>query len=112
MAGAGAEEEDMGDINGPWNEGALAQPPAPPADRTEQLIQQMALLRDENRCLQEDVTDLCQCATQQGRPRAPAYRPDPDRYSIPRPPGWMPPSQGPVRDWDADKPPPFYQQGQ
>ncbi len=91
----------MGDLNDPWAGGALAQP----GDRMDQLIQQVALLRDENRRLQDNVTDLRQHATQRGRPGAPAYHPDPDRYSIPRPPGWQPLGQGPVGDWDANEPP-------
>ncbi len=63
----------MGDINGPWNETALRPLNASPEDRTEQLIQQMALLCDENRRLQDDITDLRQHANQRGRPGAPAY---------------------------------------
>ncbi len=43
------------------------------------------------------------------RPGAPLYRPDPDHYSIPQPPGWAPPGNGPVGDWDADEPPAFLQ---
>ncbi len=98
----------MGDVEDPWGGGAPAQPPAPPPeDRMDQLIQQVALLWDENLRLQNDVTDLRQRATQRGRPGAPAYAPDPDHYSIPRPPGWLPPGQGPVGDWDADEPPGF-----
>ncbi len=97
----------MGDINGPWNEGAPGPATDPPIDRTEQLIQQMALLHDENWRLQEDTTDLRQHANQRGRPGAPTYRPDPDHYSIPRPPGWGPPGQGPVGEWDANEPPAF-----
>ncbi len=110
IAGAGPGEVDMGDVTDPWNQQApqqpLApqQPPAPPQDRTEQLLQQVALLRDENLRLQNNVTDLQQRANQRGRPGAPPYRPNPDRYSIPRPPG-----QGPVGDWDADEPPAFLQ---
>ncbi len=106
----------MGDINDPWAGGAPNQPPdqppAPPEDRTDQLVQQMALLWDENLWLQNDIADLCQRAMQRGRPGAPAYHPDPDRYSIPWPPGWAPPGNGPVGDWDADEPLPSYQQGQ
>ncbi len=79
IAGAGAGEEEMGDLNNPWAGGA----PAQPGDRTDQLIQQVALLQDENRRLQDNVTDLRQHAMQRGRPGAPAYHPDPDRYSIP-----------------------------
>ncbi len=44
----GTGVEDMGDLNDLWGAGALNQPPAPPIDRTDQLIQQVALLRDEN----------------------------------------------------------------
>ncbi len=111
IAGAGQGEAEMGDAEDLWGNNApqqpLPQPPAPPQDRTDQLIQQVALLRDENLRLQNDIADLRQCATQQGRPGAPAYHPDPDHYSIPRPPGWAPPGNGPVGDWDADKPPAF-----
>ncbi len=113
IAGAGAGEEDMGDVADPWGNGIPNQPlpenplPVPPVDRTDQLIQQVALLRDENLQLQNDITDLCQRATQRGRPGAPAYHPDPDHYSIPRPTGWTPPGLGPVRNWDADEPPTF-----
>ncbi len=50
MAGAGgAGEASMDDINGPWNKGAPGPAMAPPVDRTDQLMQQMARLRDENR---------------------------------------------------------------
>ncbi len=104
----------MGGIEDLWGTGApnqpLPQPPVPlqaPQDRTDQLIQQVALLRDENLCLHNDVADLRQCAMQRGRPGAPAYHPDPDHYSIPCPPGWAPPGNGPIGDWDADKPPAF-----
>ncbi len=105
----------MGDVADSWGgqapqqPPASQQPPAPPPDRMDQLIQQVALLRDENLRLQNNVADLRQCANQRGRPRAPAYRPDPDHYSIPRPPGWTPPGNGPVGDWDADEPPAFLQ---
>ncbi len=120
IAGAGAGEADMGNVNDPWGSDAPAQPPvpppapapAPPVDRTAQLIQQMAILRDKNLRLQNDVTDLRQRAMQRGRPGAPAYHPDPDHYSILCPPRWMPPGQGPVGNWDADEPPLSYQQGQ
>ncbi len=108
IAGAGEGGGDMGDVADPWAGGVPRQPPLP-ADRTDQLIQQMALLRDENLRLQNDVADLRQQATQWGRPGAPAYRPDLDRYSIPRPPGWAPPGDGPVGDWDANEPPAFLQ---
>ncbi len=111
IAGAGEGEADMGDVEDPWGGGApaqpLAPPPVPPPDRVAQLIQQMALLRDENLQLHNDVADLWRNANQRGRPGAPAYHPDPDHYSIPRPPGWAPPGNGPVRDWDANKPPAF-----
>ncbi len=76
----------MGDVADPWAGGAPQQPPvppqAPPPDRMDQLIQQVALLWDENLHLHNDVADLRQRAAQQGRPGAPAYRPDPDHYSI------------------------------
>ncbi len=52
----------MGEVEDLWGGGALAQPPAPPPvpppDRVAQLIQQMALLRDENLRLHNDVVDL------------------------------------------------------
>ncbi len=61
IAGAGAGEE-MGDIEDPWGTGTPnqppAQPPAPPQDRTDQLIQQVALLRDENLRLHNDIANL------------------------------------------------------
>ncbi len=44
IAGAGAEETDMGDAVDPWGNNAPNQLLAPPADRTDQLIQQVALL--------------------------------------------------------------------
>ncbi len=81
IAGAEEGEADMGDVEDPWG-GAPAQPPAPPVDRMDQLIQQVALLWDENLRLQNDVADMQQHAMQRGRPSAPAYHPDPDRYSI------------------------------
>ncbi len=87
IAGAGAGETDMGDVEDPWGGGAPAQPPAPPLvpppDRLAQLMQQMALLWDENLRLHNDVADLRQHANQRGRPGAPTYTPDPDHYSIP-----------------------------
>ncbi len=111
IAGAGAGEDDMGDAADPWGNNAPGPPPVPlanpPQDRTDQLIQQVALLWDENLRLHNDIADLRQCATQWGRPGAPAYRPDLDHYSNPQPPGWAPPGQGPVGDWDADEPPTF-----
>ncbi len=70
---AGAGEADMGDVADLWAGGAPAQLPDNPADRMDQLIQQVALLRNENRHLQDDITDLRQRAAQRGRPRAPAY---------------------------------------
>ncbi len=77
----------MGDVEDLWRGGApaqpLAPPPAPPPDRVVQLMQQMTLLQDENLRLHNDVADLRQRANQRGRPGAPAYQPDPDRYSIP-----------------------------
>ncbi len=76
--------EDTGD---PWGDHAPGPPPVPqadpPQDRTDQLIQQVALIRDENLRLQNDVADLRQRATQRGRPGAPTYHPDPDHYLIP-----------------------------
>ncbi len=57
IAGAGQGEE-MGDVEDPWGTGAPNQLPAPPQDRTDQLIQQVALLCNENHRLQQDVTDL------------------------------------------------------
>ncbi len=93
IAGAGPDQDDMGDVADPWNKRAPQQPPAPqqplalPQDRTDQLIQQVALLWDENLRLQNNVMDLRQHANQRGRPRAPAYAPDLDHYSIPQPPG-------------------------
>ncbi len=75
----------------------------------DQLIQQVALLQDENLRLHNDVADLRQRANQRGRPGAPPYRPDPDHYSIPRPPGWGPPGHGPIGEWDATKLPAFLQ---
>ncbi len=87
IAGAGAGQDDMGDVADPWGDNTPEQPPVPPGnppqDRTDQLIQQVALLRDENLHLQNDVADLRQCVAQRGRPGAPAYHPDPDHYSIP-----------------------------
>ncbi len=97
----------MGGVEDPWGTGAPAQPPAPPQDRTDQLIQQMAILHDENLRLQNDVADLRQCAMQRGRQGAPAYYPDPDHYLVLRPPGWTPPGGGPVGEWDANEPPAF-----
>ncbi len=77
-------EEGMGNVEDPWGDNAPAQPPPPPpVDRVEQLIQQVALLRDENLRLHNDVADLRQRTAQQGRPGVPAYCPDPDHYSIP-----------------------------
>ncbi len=112
IAGAGPGEADMEDVANTWDNHAPQppapeQPPPPPPDRTDQLIQQVALLRDENLRLQNDVADLRQRANQRGRPGAPPYRPDPDHYSIPRPPGWMPPGQGPIGEWDDNDPPAF-----
>ncbi len=113
IAGAGTGKADMGDVEDLWGGGApaqpLAPPPVPPPDRLAQLVQQMALLWDENLWLHNNVADLQQRANQRGRPRASAYAPDPDRYSIPRPPGWVPPGNGPVGDWDANEPPAFLQ---
>ncbi len=105
IAGAGVEE--MEDLNDPWGGGSAESAAGTSRRQDGPADQQMALLRDENRHLQEDVNDLRQCATQWGRPGAPAYHPDPDCYSIPQPPGWQPLGQGPVRDWDADEPPAF-----
>ncbi len=106
----------MGDVEDPWGGGAPAQPPAPPLvpppDRLAQLVQQVTLLQDENLQLHNDIVDLQQRANQRGRPGAPAYAPDPDRYSIPQPPGWAPPGNGPVRDWEANEPPPSCSRGQ
>ncbi len=45
----------------------------PTTRRTDQLIQQVALLWDENLRLQNDVADLRQHANQRGRPGAPPY---------------------------------------
>ncbi len=50
---AGAGEVEMPDVADPWGDGALNQPPPvppppPPVDRMAQLVQQMALLWDEN----------------------------------------------------------------
>ncbi len=73
----------------------------------DQLIQQMAQLRNKNQQLNNDLDNLRQRTQQRGRPGALPYRPDPDQYSIPRPPGWAPPGQGPVGDWDADELPAF-----
>ncbi len=75
----------MGEAEEPWGNNVPAQVPTPPLpqDRTDQLIQQVALLWDENLCLHNDVADLRQHAAQRGRPGAPAYHPDPDRYLIP-----------------------------
>ncbi len=54
-AGLGGDMEDMGD---PWGDHAPGPPPVPlagpPQDRTDQLIQQVALLQDENLRLQND----------------------------------------------------------
>ncbi len=112
IAGAGPVEEMEG-AEDPWGNNAPGPPPVPPADppqdRTDQLIQQVALLRDENLRLHNDVADLRQRANQRGRPGAPAYIPDPDRYSIPRPPGWTPPGNRPVGDWEANEPLAFLQ---
>ncbi len=61
IAGAGTGEVDMGDVADPWAGGAPQQPPAlpqlpaSPQDRMDQLIQQVALLRDENLWLHNDV---------------------------------------------------------
>ncbi len=65
IAGAGAEGE-MGDVEDPWGMGVPNQPPpgGPPQDRMDQLIQQVALLWDENLQLHNDIVDLRQCATQ------------------------------------------------
>ncbi len=57
LAGAGPGEADMEDVANAWGNQAPQppvpeQPPPPPPDRTDQLIQQMALLRDENLRLQ------------------------------------------------------------
>ncbi len=58
----------MGDVEDPWAGGAPAQPPAllpvPPPDRVVKLIQQVALLRDENLWLHNGVADLQQCTNQ------------------------------------------------
>ncbi len=45
---------------GPQQPPAPQQLPAPPPDRTDQLIQQVALLQDENLWLHNDVADLRQ----------------------------------------------------
>ncbi len=104
------EKSTWGDVADPWGGQAPQQPPAPPPDdRTDQLIWQVALLQDENLQLHNDIADLRQRANQRGRPGAPPYRPDPDHYSIPRPPGWTPPGDRPVGDWDADNPLAFLQ---
>ncbi len=65
IAGAGPGEVDMGDVADPWGGQAPQQPPAlqqpaalPPDNRTDQLIWQVALLRDENLRLHNNVADL------------------------------------------------------
>ncbi len=63
IAGAGVEE--MGDLQDLWVGGPPQLPqPGPPVDRMAQLVQQMALLQDENLRLQHDVADLRQRAMQ------------------------------------------------
>ncbi len=106
----------MEDVADPWGKEAPQRPPAPqqppappPDNRMDQLIWQVALLRDENLRLHNDVADLRQHANQRGRPGAPPYRPDPDHYSIPQLPGWTPPGDRPVGDWDVNEPPAFLQ---
>ncbi len=74
-------------------------------DRVNQLMQQMVNLRGENTQLRNEVQDLRQ--GNQGRPGTPPYRPDPDFYSIPRPPGWGPLGVGPMGEWDAADAPAF-----
>ncbi len=80
IAGAGPGEADMEDVAHAWGDQVPQQPPAPqqptappPDNRTDQLIRQVTLLRDENLRLQNDVADLRQRANQRGRPRAPPY---------------------------------------
>ncbi len=111
IAGAGAGEADMGEVADPWGNAVLAQPPVPPpeplADRMDQLIQQVALLRDENLCLNNDIADLHQRANQRGLTRSASLPPRSRSLLDPCLPGWAPPGNGPVRDWDADKPPAF-----
>ncbi len=104
IAGAGPGMERLEEVNGPWD---APQPPPQPTmeDQVNQLMQQVANLRMQNQQLQNEVGDLRQ--GNRGRPGAPPYRPDPDYYSIPRPPGWLPPGDGPVGNWTADDPPAF-----
>ncbi len=66
-------------------------------------MQQMVNLQGENAQLHNEVQDLQQ--GNRGQPGAPPYQPDPDYYSIPRPPGWGLPGQGPIGEWNqADAP--------
>lgn len=105
MAGAGTE--GLGNMNEEW--GGPPMPPAPDTtnDQLQQLMRQMAQLRDENVQLRDDLLDLQNRQQQRGRPGAPPYRPDPDHYSISRPPGWVPLGQGPVGEWDVNDEPAF-----
>ncbi len=76
------------------------------AERLDQLTQQMTQLHNENVRLQDELLDLRQ-RPRRGGPGALPYRPDPDRYLIPRPPRWTPLGQGPIGNWDADDQPAF-----
>ncbi len=90
--------EGLEEINDGWDA-----PQPTMEERVNQLMQQMVNLRGENAQLCNEVQDLRQ--GNRGQPGAPPYRPDPDYYSIPRPPGWGPPGQGPIGEWNqADTP--------
>ncbi len=84
---------------------------APPGLTTEErLVQahdQIAQMCTEYNQLQAELDQARQPAPDRGRPGRPPYRPDPDNFSIPRPPGYAPPEQGSIGSWNKDSSPPF-----
>ncbi len=99
--------EGMEEINNGWGGPQQPQPPPQPTmeEWLNQLMQQVVNLRTENAQMRNEVQDLRQ--GNRGRPGALPYRPDPNYYSIPRPPGWGPPPNGPMGEWDANDTPAF-----
>ncbi len=96
----------MVDMNEGW--GGLVPPiQQTMEERLDQLTWQMMLLQDENNQLQHDLTDIRQRGQTRGLPGPPPYCPDPNQYSVPRPPNWTPLGQGPISNWDIDDKPAF-----
>ncbi len=84
--------------------GAGSGPPPEPSleEHLLQAQEQIVRMCAQEEQLREELQKMKGKEPNWGRPSCPPYQPDQDRFSVPRPPGYDPPDQGPVGAWDTD----------